>query len=164
MAGKDFIGYQQLVDAALRGVVRQALSHVAKGGVMGAHHFLLTFDTRHPGVRLSEALRAAYPEEMTVVLQHQFSGLKVDEHGFEVTLSFKKVAETIAVPFAALRQFADPSQSFGFKFETAAPAKGGAVVVRQDAPPLAPSEAADAKPTAEAPPSTIVSLDKFRKK
>ena len=115
MATKDFIGYPQLMDKALRGVIRQALTHASKGGIMGSHHFMISFDTNAPGVRLSDTQRAKFPVEMTIVLQNQYWDLKVHDDEFEVGLSFQKMPETLVIPFAAITQFVDPSQNFGFK-------------------------------------------------
>src|SRR5205085_447020 len=81
---KDFIGYQTLTDAALRSVVRDALRRVEKSGLIGSHHFYLTFKTQFPGVAIPDFLREQYPEEMTIILQHQFWGLHVRDDGFEV--------------------------------------------------------------------------------
>ncbi len=110
---KDFIGYQALADSALRGVVREALRRIEKQGLVGAHHFRITFKTGFPGVEIPDFLREQYPEEMMIILQHQFWGLKVKDNHFEVTLSFKKVPATLSIPFAALTQFADPGVAFG---------------------------------------------------
>ncbi|MEI9888512.1 MAG: ClpXP protease specificity-enhancing factor SspB [Rhizomicrobium sp.] len=88
---KDFIGYQALTDAALRGVVRDALRRIEKQGLIGSHHFYLTFKTKFPGVDIPDFLREQYPDEMTIILQHQFWGLKITEERFEVTLTFKKL-------------------------------------------------------------------------
>jgi hypothetical protein len=170
MATKDFIGYQALIDKAFRGVVREALTHAAKGGVMGSHHFYIAFDTQAAGVQMSDFLRENHPHEMTIVLQHKYWDLKVSEERFEVTLTFNKMPETIVVPFAAIRQFSDPSQGFGFKFQTAgvpgATVPGAGVPAkREDALPVAKPATEPPKP-APAPeePGQIVSLDKFRKK
>jgi len=167
MATKDFIGYQQLVDKAFRAVVRDALIHAAKGGIMGSHHFYISFDTNAPGVQVSDFLRENHPHELTIVLQHKYWDLKVHDDRFEVTLTFNKMPETLIVPFAAIRQFSDPSQGFGFKFQTEAVpgAKDALPAKKEDAPLLAKSPADEAKP-APAPeePGQIVSLDKFRKK
>src|SRR5579862_1684689 len=114
---KDFIGYRALTDAALRGVVREALRRVEKQGLVAAHHFRLTFKTNYPGVEIPDFLREQYPEEMTIILQHQFWGLKVKEHHFEVTLTFKKMLATLAVPFQALTAFLDPGVQFGLQFQ-----------------------------------------------
>jgi hypothetical protein len=169
MATKDFIGYPQLMDKALRGVIRQALTHAAKGGTMGYHHFLISFDTNAPGVQLSDVQREKFPVEMTIVLQNQYWDLKVHEDAFEVGLSFQKMPETLIIPYAAITQFVDPSQNFGFKLQALTqPAKNGALRVREEAPPPAEAPVAETKPAPEPtpaePPGTIVSLDKFRKK
>ncbi len=180
MATKDFIGYQQLIENAFRGVVRDALSHAARaargerGAVMGSHHFNIIFDTRAPGVWIPDNLRERFPEAMKIVLQNQYWDLKVTETEFEVTLSFNKIPTQITVPFASLLYFDDPSQKLELRFQVRepAPAKGGALLVKEDAPPPAkvepPVKSADAPPPAAEMPTpsgdTIVSLDKFRKK
>lgn len=156
---KDYIGYHALTDAALRGVVREALRRIEKQGLIGSHHFYLTFRTAHPGVEIPDFLRQEYPEEMTIILQHQFWGLKVKDDRFEVTLTFKKVPATLSIPFAALTSFMDPGVQFGlqFKMEEAAANSG--------APPKLQAKAAETD-TVPAPPQAadVVSLDKFRKK
>lgn len=114
----DLIRYDVLVSDALRGVVRQVLTEIAATGLPGDHHFYITIDTRLPGVRISSALRNRFPEEMTVVLQHQFWDLKVTEQTFEVGLSFSGVPERLLIPFSAITGFADPSVDFALKFET----------------------------------------------
>src|SRR6202012_4390541 len=108
----DYIRYDLLAQAALRGVVRTVLTDAAKNGLPGEHHFQITFVTTAPGVRLSERMRAQYPEAMMIVLQHQFWDLAVDDDGFEVGLSFGGVAERIAVPFEAITAFVDPTAQF----------------------------------------------------
>lgn len=113
----DLIRYDVLVQQALRGVVRKVLADGARDGLPGAHHFYISFDTNAPGVKLSPRLREMYPEEMTVVLQHQFWDLAVSETGFEVSLSFDKIAERLVIPFDAVTGFFDPSVKFGLKFE-----------------------------------------------
>jgi hypothetical protein len=175
MASKDFIGYQALVEDAFRSVVRKALTHAAKGGIMGAHHFLVSFDTKAPGVQLSDAMRERFPDEITIVLQNQYWDLKVHDDRFEVGLSFNKMPETVVVPFAAIRQFSDPSQNFGFRFQgepklpATSPPKPLAKVEPQTkaepalAPEAPPTPAAQTDPHAPDQP-TVVSLDKFRKK
>ena len=128
----DHIRYDILAQDALRGVVRKVLVDAAKKGLPGEHHFFITFDTQAAGVRLSGRMREQYPEEMTVVLQHQFWDLKVTDEHFEVGLSFGGVPEKLLVPFNAIKSFVDPSIQFGLQFETiaeatddaAAPAKG----------------------------------------
>jgi uncharacterized protein len=118
----DLIRYDVLVQDALRGVVRKVMREVADGGLPGEHHFYIAFDTTAPGVRMSSRLRQQHPEEMTVVLQHQFWDLSVSEHGFEVGLSFGGVPERLLVPFAAVKGFFDPSVQFGLQFDPAAAA------------------------------------------
>jgi hypothetical protein len=114
----DHIRYDILVQEALRGMVRDVLADIARKGLPGDHHFFITFDTNAEGVRLSERLHERYPEEMTVVLQHQFWDLKVTDDGFEVGLSFGGIPERLYVPFAAISGFADPSVQFALQFET----------------------------------------------
>ena len=113
----DHIRYDILAQEALRGVVRTVLTDAAKNGLPGEHHFFITFDTGAEGVQVSPRMRAQYPAAMTVVLQHQFWDLVVDEDGFSVGLSFGGIAEKVAVPFAAIKEFVDPSVPFGMKFE-----------------------------------------------
>ena len=113
----DLIRYDLLVQDALRGVVRQVLTDVARNGLQGEHHFFITFKTAAPGLRLSSRMRERYPDEMTVILQHQFWGLTVTEAGFEVGLSFNNMPERLYVPFVAITMFQDPSVTFGLKFE-----------------------------------------------
>ncbi len=113
----DHFRYDLLVQDALRSMVRKVLEEAAQEGLPGDHHFLITFRTEAPGVRLSKRMRDRYPEEMTIVLQHQFWDLAVTEHTFEVGLSFGNVPERLLVPFEALTSFVDPSVQFGLKFE-----------------------------------------------
>jgi hypothetical protein len=113
----DLIRYDLLVQDALRGVVRKVLTDAARDGLMGEHHFYVSFRTEAPGVRISQALREKYPQDMTIVLQHQFWDLAVTEHAFEVGLSFSGVPERLLVPFDALSGFFDPSVQFGLKFD-----------------------------------------------
>lgn len=115
---QDFIRYDLHVQDALRGVVRRVLTDVVRDGLPGEHHFYITFHTQHPGVRLSNRMRAEYPTEMTIVLQHQFWDLTVTEQAFEVGLSFKGVPEKLLVPFEALTGFFDRSVDFGLRFES----------------------------------------------
>jgi hypothetical protein len=113
----DQIRYDLLTQDALRGVVRSVLLDAAKKGLPGDHHFYISFDTRAEGVRLSDRLRTQYPEEMTIILQHQFWDLKVGEEEFEVGLSFGGIPERLAVPFESINGFFDPSVQFGLQFE-----------------------------------------------
>jgi uncharacterized protein len=178
----DHIRYDILAQAALRGVVRTVLADAAKKGLPGEHHFKITFNTTAPGVRLSDRMRARYPQDMTIVLQHQFWDLAVSETAFEVGLSFGGVPERVAVPFEAVTAFFDPAVQFGFQFETiegaaAADASNGPQAVEKTAPgavrPAADEKKAEALPApseAEAPApdhgtgGEVVRLDRFRKK
>jgi hypothetical protein len=122
----DHIRYDLLAQEALRGVLRTVLSDAAKNGLPGDHHFFVTFDTCAEGVRLSQRMRAQYPKEMTIVLQHQFWDLTVTEDAFEVGLSFGGVPERLLIPFAAVKGFFDPSVEFGLQFEQVVVAPAGA--------------------------------------
>src|SRR5688572_10219738 len=122
---KDWLRYDRMVEDALRGVVRRALTDVSTSGLPGDHHFYLTFRTVEPGVHIAPALRGQYPKEMTIVLQHQFWGLEVNEEHFAVTLSFGGKHERLVVPYRAIVSFADPSVKFGLQFESAVPAGEG---------------------------------------
>lgn len=113
----DLIRYDLLVQDALRGVVRRVLTDVARDGLPGDHHLYVSFDTTAPGVRLSPRLKERYPEEMTIVLQHQFWDLILTEEFFEVGLSFNGIPERLHIPFASLKGFFDPSVKFGLQFE-----------------------------------------------
>ncbi len=180
---KDFIGYQALTDAALRSVVRDALRKIEKSGLIGSHHFYITFKTQFPGVAIPDFLREQYPEEMTIILQHQFWGLKVKDDEFEVTLTFKKLPATLAVPFTALTAFFDPAVQFGLQFR----GEQGVGPRLPMTPAGIPSQLAPQKAAAEEPkekkghakvakdepddvektsatPGEVVSLDSFRKK
>jgi len=145
------IRYDLLAQQALRGVVRTVLADVAKKGLPGEHHFKITFNTAAPGVRLSERLRAQYPETMTIILQHQFWDLAVGERAFEVGLSFGSIPERLAVPFDAIVAFYDPAVQFGFQFEAIdGAAAGERGEVAKPAPPgedkVAPKPAPAALP------------------
>lgn len=126
----DHIRYDLLTQQALRGVVRNVLTDTAKKGLPGDHHFYISFQTHAEGVRLSDRLRAQYPEEMTIILQYQFWDLAVTEQGFEVGMSFGGIPEKLYVPFTAVTGFFDPSVQFGLQFEEIgedqAPAQGAA--------------------------------------
>jgi hypothetical protein len=117
LMAQDQIRYDLHVQEALRGVVRKVLAEVAREGLPGDHHFYISFRTNFPGVRLSARMRERYPDDMTIVLQHQFWDLTVTEQGFEVGLSFSTVPERLVVPFEAVTGFFDPSVDFGLKFE-----------------------------------------------
>jgi hypothetical protein len=170
---KDFIGYEALADRALRGVVREALKRVQKQGLIGSHHFYITFKTHDPGVEIPDFLRERYPDEMTIVMQNQFSGLHVSEDAFEVTLSFQKLPATLFVPFSALTAFVDPAVQFGLQFKNSSTAQGGITAGGKEATkpaevstPSNPASESPVPPKPEPPPSgpQVVSLDRFRKK
>lgn len=114
---KDLIRYDLQVLDALKGVIRKVLTDAVRDGLPGEHHFYISFNTQAPGVRMSQRLRDKYPEDMTIVLQHQFWDLAVTEHTFEVGLSFNGIPERLLVPFEAMTGFYDPSVQFGLKFE-----------------------------------------------
>jgi hypothetical protein len=118
--GDSGLRYDVMVEAALRGVMRDALNHAIEHGLPGAHHFYLSFRTGHPGVQIDQSLRARFPEEMTIVLQHQFWDLSVEEDRFAVTLSFSNARQRLVVPFAAVTAFNDPSVNFGLQFQSLA--------------------------------------------
>ena len=149
---EDLLGYDKLIETALRGVVRAALRRVARGGLPGTHHFYLGFRTGATGVALPSYLAAKFPDEMTIVLQHQFWELEVGETALSVTLSFQGRPERLTIPFAALTSFADPSIGFGLTFT--APA----------APPAQPAALPAAAVGEPSPSAEIVTLDRFRKR
>jgi hypothetical protein len=160
----DYIRYDLLTQEALRSVLRRVLQDAAKSGLPGDHHFYISFNTAAPGVRLSKRLRTQYPEEMTIVLQHQFRDLSVNEEAFEVGLSFNGVSEHLVVPFDAIKRFFDPSVQFGLQFETvgttdeAGVTEGAAASSQAEKPPAKPLAAG--KPAAPAPPSPAADAEK----
>jgi uncharacterized protein len=154
---QDLFDYPTMVETALRGVVREALARTAREGLRGAHHFYLSFRTHIPGVELPDDMLAKYPEEMTIVLQHQFWGLEVRDQDFSVTLTFQGHPEQLTIPFAAVTSFADPSVKFGLQFEPTVERPPDVAAL----PAKVPADAA-AKPQQKA--AEIVTLDKFRKR
>ncbi|MES1201863.1 MAG: ClpXP protease specificity-enhancing factor SspB [Pseudomonadota bacterium] len=160
----DLIGYDHLMQEALRGVVRAALQEAASPrGLPGKHHFYVTFRTHAPGVVIPDHLSQRYPDEMTIVLEHQFWDLEVYPDRFRVILKFSGQPQPIVIPFAAVTRFFDPSVKFGLQFEHHQPDEarlasgddtGGAT-----APVATPSQ--DTPPPAQ---GSVVSLDAFRKK
>jgi hypothetical protein len=145
----DHIRYDILAQEALRGVVRTVLEDTAKHGLPGDHHFYITFDTHAEGVRLPPRLLAQFPEEMTIVLQHQFWDLTVSAEGFEVGMSFGGIPERIGVPFAAIKGFVDPSVQFGVKFELVAEVPNGPKQVAAPQDAAVPAQQGTARPVAE---------------
>ena len=172
----DHIRYDVLARDALRGVLRRVLSDAAAHGLPGEHHFFITFVSKAEGVKLSPRLLAQYPEEMTIILQHQFWDLVVTEDRFEVGLSFGGIPERLVVPFHAIKSFFDPSVQFGLQFEPseaiaetpASPKLPAAPAPAALAPaPVAAASAADDQPEPPAPTgegAEVVRLDRFRKK
>ena len=167
----DHIRYDVLARDALRGVLRRVLSDAAEHGLPGEHHFFITFLSKADGVKLSPRLLAQYPEEMTIILQHQFWDLVVSEDRFEVGLSFGGVPERLVVPFSAIKSFFDPSVQFGLQFEPSealseAPAGGKLPAVPPAAALPATTPAADKDEPAKQGDggAEVVRLDRFRKK
>ena len=112
------IDYGNLMHRAMRGLIQEVLTGVAEDGLPGAHHFFITFDTRHPEVEMAEWLQQRYPAEMTVVIQHWYENLAVTDQGFSITLNFGNQPEPLYIPFDAVRTFVDPSVEFGLRFES----------------------------------------------
>jgi hypothetical protein len=185
----DLIRYDLLVQDALRSVVRKVLSDTARGGLVGEHHFNIAFKTQAAGVVVPPAVRSRFPDEMSIILQHEFWDLVVTQDAFEVSLNFSRKPERLTVPFDAITGFTDPSVPFGFKLEPRqTEAAGDAATGRapstgrrpEPAPPPAPASPPPAKPAAEragakaAEPTEksrepeaeakVVSIDAFRKK
>jgi hypothetical protein len=154
--------YDRMVERALRGVVREALARTTTSGLPGTHHFYITFQTRHPGTKIPDTLHAQYPEDMTIVLEHQFWDLEVEEDHFAVTLSFQNRPERLVVPFEAITAFTDPSVKFGLQFQ----ATDGTGETTAEATPKPPAAAETKKDAADKGAKTgeVVALDAFRKK
>lgn len=150
------IDYGNLMHRAMRGLIQTVLRDVSKNGLPGAHHFFITFDTNHPGVAIADWLKARYLSEMTVVIQHWYDNLTVEEDQFSVTLNFGNQPEPLVIPFDAVRTFVDPSVEFGLRFETHS----------EDGNDES-EEASDEDDGDDDPPpahdAQVVSLDKFRK-
>src|SRR5271166_6815869 len=185
----DLIRYDLLVQDALRSVVRRVLADTARSGLPGDHHFNIAFKTQAPGVVVPAGLKNRFPDEMSIILQHEFFELVVTPEAFEVTLNFSHKSERVTVPFDAITGFTDPSVPFGFKLEPRlseqppeqkSPRAPGAARRPESAPPPAPTKPSPAKAAAEraetkagAPaeksveppaPAKVVSIDAFRKK
>ena len=160
----DLIGYDHLMQEALRGVVRAAMQEAASPrGLPGKHHFYITFRTHGAGVIIPDHLSTRYPDEMTIVLEHQFWDLEVFPDRFRVILKFSGQPQPIVIPFAAITRFFDPSVKFGLQFEQ--PHNDEARMVAGDSTPAsAPQPQATAQDAAPPVDSSVVSLDAFRKK
>lgn len=148
------IDYGNLMHRAMRGLIQTVLEDVADNGLPGNHHFFITFDTNAEGVEIADWLRARYPQEMTVVIQHWFENLEVTDDGFSVTLNFGNQPEPLIIPFDSVRTFVDPSVEFGLRFETHADDADDDDDDDEDGDDDDPPPSHDAQ---------IVSLDKFRK-
>ena len=153
------IDYGNLMHSAMRGLIRTVLQDVADNGLPGNHHFFITFDTRHPDAQLADWLRERYPEEMTVVMQHWYDNLAVDQDGFAVTLNFGETPEPLYIPYDAIKTFVDPSVEFGLRFETAE----DDVEDEQPEDTTATEEETTTDETTEKTDAEVVSLDSFRK-
>lgn len=155
---EDLLNYPLMIDTAMRNMVRDLMKRVQSEGLPGEHHFFISYNTLFPGVKMSEQLRAKYPKDITIVMQHQFWDFKVEDAQFHVTLSFGGAPEKLTVPFAALTAFADPSIKFGLQFQTAYDADNmmgtttSEIITSDD-------DASEEDGKAE-----IISLDAFRKK
>jgi hypothetical protein len=165
---EDLIGYPELMEDALKGVVRAALDRVADDGLPGDHHMYITFRTDAPGVEITSRLKAQYPEEITIVLQHQFWGLETDDDGFAVTLSFGGISERLGVPWSAMVGFVDPSVEFGLRFGAG---RDDTADIDADEDVLAEIDPVDGPETSDAgdggsegKTGQVVTLDSFRKK
>lgn len=146
------IDYGNLMHKAMRGLIQTVLNEVAANGLPGEHHFFITFDTTVEGVQMADWLRARYPGEMTVVIQHWFDDLIVTDQGFSITLNFGNNPEHMTIPFNAMRTFVDPSVEFGLRFET-----------HDDEEDDEDDDGPDDDPTPPPQDAQIVRLDKFRK-
>ena len=153
----SYLNYEKLVDAALMNVVKACLEQAGKEGLKGEHHFYITFLTHFPGVQIPEYLKEQYPEEMTIVLQHQFENLEVTKDGFKVDLVFDEEDEQIAIPFQSIVNFYDPSVDFSIDFNP-----------EETDFPMAIEESASSKKGTKGKiadqKGTVVSLDQFRNK
>lgn len=178
---QDHIRYDILAQEALRGVIRKVLAEVAASGHLpGDHHFFITFLTGAPGVRISSRLKAKYTEQMTIVIQHQYWDLKVNDTQFEIGLSFSDVPERLVIPFSAVRGFYDPAVNFELEFDPVAAEEAGGEAEITAYPESAPETQAEAEKTAvhsgqggkdkddaagdKKAGADVVSLDSFRKK
>jgi hypothetical protein len=154
----DIINYEELVQTAIRKVMRDVLTDVAKNGLPGKHHFYIDFITNYPGVQIPDFLREDYPEDMTIVLQHEYWDLEIHDKFFAVTLSFDNADERIIAPFDAVIKFVDPSVNFGLEFTPSLDS-----YEELDLSILLEPEKKEIKPLAEGE-TNVVTLDAFRKK
>ena len=161
----DEIGYRALTQAAMKGVMKEALKIAATGnGLPGDHHFYITFRTRAAGVKMAPQLVQRFPEEMTIVVQHQFWDLEIHERHFELVLQFSGVPQHLHIPYAAVSRFYDPSVEFGIGFDPATVQTQDSIdTVSELAAPKAPAQDSgqESRPASD---GTVVSLDQFRRK
>ncbi len=161
------IDYGNLMHAAMRSLIRTVLQEVADRGLPGNHHFFITFDTNHEDVRIADWLQDRYPGEMTVVVQHWFDNLVVEEDGFAITLNFGDNPEPLYIPFDAMRTFVDPSVEFGLRFESQddEDLDGADTPTLYEVTDAEDTEEVEAEPVAEetSKDAEVVSLDSFRK-
>lgn len=159
----DHFNYDQLMLDAHRELIRQVLLNVAKSGLPGEHHFFIIFSTTHKETRISDRLRAQYPSEMTIVLQHQYSNLKIHKDRFEIQLSFNRIPELLVIPFAAITGFVDPSVPFGLQLagDAAAGLENSIGMLVPGLPQGGRSEGSrdEAAPEAEATPKAVPPYD-----
>lgn len=162
-SGKDHIGFHALTQAAMRGLVRAALDKVSRmGHLPGDHHFYVTFRTRNQGVQMADWLKDKFPDEMTIVIQHQFWDFEVFDDRFQISLKFGGDLQALRIPFVAVSRFFDPSTNFGVQLDTIeGRATDGATTILPERIP-----GPDGAPPApvEPPEGTVVSLDAFRRK
>jgi len=165
---QDFLEYPKMVERAMRGVVREALSVALEGGLPGLHHFYITFRTRDPDVAIADRLLAQYPDEMTIVMENQYWDLAVDDDKFSITLSFGGAPETLVIPYASITAFVDPSVKFGLQFDANSDATAEASSRTEETTAgQVDGPAPDGKKETAGPPADdgqVVALDSFRKK
>jgi len=159
------IDYGNLMHRAMRSLIQNVLTDVAKDGLPGEHHFFITFDTMHPDVEIADWLSDRYPDEMTVVVQHWFDNLEVTDEGFSITLNFGENPEPLYIPYDAIQTFVDPSVEFGLRFETQEDDKedDGDADVLEIVAQEAPMDEMAEDPAPERKEADVVSLDQFRK-
>ena len=177
---QDLMNYEQMTQLALRGVVRDAIRRVIReDGLPGAHHFYITFLTRYPGAEIDESLAKKYPEEITIVLEHQYWDLQAHTDEFEVTLKFGGIPKYLKVPYLAITRFHDPSVGFALQFDPPKEMEPAAPEIAKITPAKKPKKAkakkavkkeetvsveADETVKPEEPANKVVNLDAFRKK
>ena len=149
----DYIRYDLLVQDALRSVVRRVLTEAARTGLPGEHHFNISFKTQAPGVVIPASVRQRYPDEMAIILQHEFWDLEVTSDAFEVSLNFSRKPERLTIPFDSITGFSDPSVPFGFKLEPRVSSEAKATPALPGAAPKPAIEAPAAKSPRAVPPS-----------